>query len=66
MDCDLAIGKMVSRMPPVQSLQFIWDRHFVKGESGDCVPSCVSMAASYWKDKMPELPIPADAFHKDL
>src|SRR5487761_1408452 len=47
-------------MPPVQSLPFIWDRHFVKGESGDCVPSCVSMAALYWKDKMPELPIPAD------
>ncbi|MHB2036740.1 MAG: hypothetical protein ACYCPW_08375 [Nitrososphaerales archaeon] len=47
-------------MPTVPSLDFFWDRYFVKGESGDCVPSCVSMAALYWKDKIPDLPIPAD------
>src|SRR5579875_1356649 len=47
-------------MSQVKSLPFIWDRHFVKGESGDCVPSCVSMAALYWKDRMPELPLPSD------
>jgi hypothetical protein len=47
-------------MPPLPSLPFVWDKHFVKGESGDCVPSCVSMAALYWKSRMPDLPVPSD------